>query len=132
MGNLAVWRFDFVDTHHESLGHLLLAFTNESIDEPSCGNDYLKKMVVLEDGLDFDFGVESRPAYSINGPWLTVDLTASVCYIDHKLIGDITQGGAAGFFNYSHKLGGYNIGRFTARPFSVARPANSASNGKDS
>jgi len=121
----AVWQFDFFDTNNQSLGYLLLAFTGEGIDEPTCGNDYWKKMVVLEDRLDFDFGVESRPAYSINGPWLTIDLTASVCYIDHMLIGDITQDGATGFFNFSHKLGGYNIGKFTARPYSGARRTES-------
>ena len=121
----AVWRFDFVDTDHNTLGYLLLAFTNDSIDEPTCGNDYWKKMVVLEDSLDFDFGVESRPAYTVNGPWLTIDLTASVCYIDHNLIGDITEDGASGFFTFSHKLGGYNIGRFTARPISRERLAES-------
>jgi len=114
----AVWRFDFVDTNHESLGYLVLAFTEDSVDEPTCGNDYWKKIVVLEDSLDFDFGVESRPAYTVNGPWLTIDLTASVCYLDHNLIGDITRGGASGFFTFSHNLGGYNIGRFTARPVS--------------
>ena len=114
----AVWRFDFVDNNHESLGYLLLAFTEDSVNEPTCGNDYWKNMVVLEDNLEFDFGVESRPAYTVNGPWLTIDLTASVCYIDHNLIGDITPDRASGFFTFSHKLGGYNIGRFTARPVS--------------
>jgi hypothetical protein len=121
----AVWQFDFVDTNNEPLGYLLLAFTDERIDEPTCGNDYWKKMVLLENNLDFDFGVESLPAYFINGPWLTIDLTASVCYIDHTLIGDITQEGAAGFFNFSHQLGGYNIGRFTARPYSGVHPTES-------
>lgn len=120
-----VWRFDFVDTDKESLGHLLLVFTQDSVDEPTCGNDHWKNMVVLENSLDFDFGVESRPAYTVNGPWLTIDLTASVCYLDHNLIGDITPDGASGFFTFSHKLGGYNIGRFTARPVFWERPAES-------
>jgi len=118
-----VWQFDFVDTNNESLGYLLLALTDDSVAEPTCGNDYWKKMVILEDSLDFDFGVESRPAYTVNGPWLTADLTASVCYIGHMLIGEFTPDGASGFFNFSHKLGGYNIGRFTARPYSAERPA---------
>lgn len=123
--DLTVWRFDFVDTDQESLGYLLMVFTNDTVDEPTCGNDYWKNMVVLENSLDFDFGVESRPAYTLNGPWLTIDLTASVCYLDHNLIGDMTADGASGFFTFSHKLGGYNIGRFTARPVSRARSAES-------
>jgi hypothetical protein len=110
----AVWQFDFVDTEQRSRGYLLLAFTDELVDQPTCGNDYWKKIVVLDDGLDFDLSVEPRPAYTVNGPWLTMDLTASVCYLDHKLIGDITPDGASGFFNFSHQLGGYNIGKFTA------------------
>ena len=60
----AVWQFDFVDTNNESLGYLLLAFTDEGIDEPTCGNDYRKKMVVLEDRLDFDgrnHGIRKSP-----------------------------------------------------------------------
>ena len=120
-----VWRFDFVDTDQESLGYLLMVFTDDSVNEPTCGNDYWKNMLVLENSLDFDFGVESHPAYTVRGPWLTIDLTASVCYFDYKLIGDITPDGASGFFTFTHKLGGDYLGRFTARPVSWERPAES-------
>lgn len=121
-----VWRFDFVDDNQDSLGYLLLAFTAEAVDEPTCGKDYRKKMRVVEDRLDFDLGVEAQPAYSINGPWLTIDLTASVCYIDHNLIGDITDDGATGFFTYSHRLGGRSIGSFTAHPVSATSSSEPA------
>jgi hypothetical protein len=121
--NQAIWRFDFVDSNNESLGYLVLAFTNDEINEPTCGNDHWKKMVVIDDELDFDLGMESSPAYFLNGPWLTIDLTASYCYIDHMLIGEMTPNTASGFFNYSHQLGGYNIGRFTAWPNSGTGPA---------
>jgi len=114
----ATWRFDFVDTDEKSMGHMLLVFTEDRIDEPTCGNDSWQKMQVLEDNLDFDFGVDSRPAYSIHGPWLTIDLTSSVCYLDHVLIGNIAAESASGFFNMSHQIGGQNLGSFTAQPIS--------------
>ena len=72
----AAWRFDFVDTEDKSLGYLVMAFTDQQVDEPSCGYDYWKKMVVLDDKLDFDFGAEFQPAYTIFGPWLTIDTQA--------------------------------------------------------
>ncbi len=52
-----VWQFEFVDTDQESLGYLLMVFTNDNVVEPTCGNDDWKNMVVLENSLDFDFGV---------------------------------------------------------------------------
>ena len=110
------WRFEFVDIDEKPLGYLVLVFSEDGIDEPTCGKDHWSKMPVLENGLDFDFGVEFRPAYTIHGPWLTIDLTSSVCYLDHILIGNIAPDGVSGFFNLSHKLGGENIGSFTARP----------------
>jgi hypothetical protein len=115
------WRFDFVDNDENSFGFLTMVFTAERIDEPTCGNEHWKKMLILEDRLNFDFGVETRPAYTVHGPWLTIDLTASICYLDHNLIGDITSDGASGFFTFSHKIGGHNIGKFTARPVSTPR-----------
>ena len=115
----AAWRFDFVDTENKSLGYLVMAFSDQPVDEPTCGYDYWKKMVVLDDKLDFDFGAEFQPAYTIFGPWLTIDLTASVCSIDHNMIGDISADGASGHFTLSHKIGGNNLGRFTAHPVSA-------------
>lgn len=124
----ATWRFEFVDRNGKSMGHMLLVFTADKIDQPTCGNDDWQKMLVLEDNLDFDFGVDSRPAYSLHGPWLTIDLTSSVCYLDHILIGDMTPNAASGFFNLSHQIGGENIGRFTAKPLSnLSRDASDES-----
>ena len=114
------WRFDFVDVDQKPLGFLVLVFSEDRVDEPTCGNDHWSRMPVVENGLDFDFGVEFRPAYTIHGPWLTIDLTSSVCYLDHMLIGNIAPDGVSGFFNLSHKIGGENIGKFTARPVSRA------------
>ena len=125
----ATWRFDFVDKEDDPMGYMVLQFTDEKINEPTCGNDDWSLMRVLEDNLDFDFGVDSRPAYYIHGPWLTIDLTSSVCYLDHNLIGNIDTVGASGFFNVSHKIGGQNIGRFSAAPVSTATKPNSASRG---
>ena len=96
----AAWRFEFVDTNDDPLGYMVLAFTETQVGEPICDNDGWSQMLVLEDELNFDFGVESRPAYLISGPWLTIDLTSSVCYLDHNLIGNISPGGASGFFYF--------------------------------
>ncbi len=116
---IPAWRFDFVNLEKEPLGHLVLVFTTDAIDEPTCGYAHWKKAVVLEDGLNFDFGTEFRPAYTIFGPWLTMDLTSASCNIDHTLIGDIGPDEASGTFNLAHPLGGSNLGRFTAQPTTV-------------
>ena len=97
---------------------MVLAFTETRVGEPICNNDGWSQMLVLEDKLNFDFGVRLRPAYLISGPWLTIDLTSSICYLDHNLIGNITPEGASGFFTSSHRIGGQNIGKFTAGPVS--------------
>jgi hypothetical protein len=112
------WRFDFVDTTDSPMGYMVMAFTTERVDEPTCGKSDWAKMLILEDNLDIDFGVDPRPAYLIMGPWLRIDLTASVCYLNHNLIGDITPESASGYFTMTHKVGGSYIGKFTARPVS--------------
>lgn len=112
------WRFDFVDTTDAPIGYMVLAFTDEKIDEPACGRNEWAKMLVLEDSLDIDFGVVPQPAYLILGPWLRIDLTASVCYLNHNLIGDISPDGASGHFTLTHKIGGSYLGKFTASPVS--------------
>jgi len=112
------WRFDFIDTAGSSMGFMVLVFTDEKIDEPTCGNDNWARMIILEDALDIDFGVDPRPAYSLRGSWLRIDLTASVCYLNHNLIGDISPEGASGYFTLTHKIGGRYIGKFTASPVS--------------
>jgi len=112
------WRFDFVDTTDSSIGYIVLAFTEEKIDESACGRNEWAKMLVLEDNLDIDFGVDLRPAYFILGNWLRIDLTSSVCYLNHNLIGDISPDGASGHFTLTHKIGGRYIGKFKARPAS--------------
>jgi hypothetical protein len=112
------WRFDFVDTMDSPMGYMVMVFTDEKVDEPTCGKDEWAKMLILEDSLDIDFGVDPRPAYLIMGPWLRIDLTASVCYLNHNLIGDISPENASGYFTFTHKIGGRYIGKFTARPVS--------------
>ena len=100
------------------LEYMVLAFTDKKIDEPACGRNEWAKMLVLEDSLDIDFGVNPQPAYLILGPWLRIDLTASACYLNHNLIGDISPDGASGHFTLTHKIGGRYLGKFTARPVS--------------
>lgn len=116
---IPAWRFEFVSSEQESLGYLVLVFTTDLIEEPTCGYGYWKKVAVLEDRLNFDFGTDFRPAYTIFGPWLTMDLTSASCNIDHTLIGDISSEEASGTFNLAHPLGGSNLGRFTARPITA-------------
>ncbi len=120
--DLATWKFDFVDTNEDSLGHLVMAFTNESIGEAGCVDEHWRQLLVDEDRLDYDLGAELRPAYTLRGPWLTINLTASVCHIDHNLIGTISPDGASGYFTFSHDLGGHNIGRFFAQPIDGTDP----------
>jgi hypothetical protein len=110
------WRFEIVDDQQQSLGHILLLLSGINIDSGDCVDEDWKKAVVLVDTLDIDYGFDISPAYSIRGRWLTIDLTASVCDADYKLIGQLDDENAAGNFNYAHLLGGYNIGTFTASP----------------
>jgi hypothetical protein len=108
------WRFEVVDNQQRSLGHILLLLSGQDTDSEDCVDEGWKKAVVLVDTLDVDFGFDINPAYNIHGRWLTIDLTATVCDADYKLFGQLDGENAAGNFNYSHLLGGYNIGTFTA------------------
>jgi hypothetical protein len=108
-----VWDFHMVDQQHKSMGHMLLRLTGESVTS-ACDDADWKRAVIVEDELDYPFGFELQPAYRVHGNWLTIDLTASVCGADHLLNGELEGAGASGFFNYSHRLGGNNIGTFVA------------------
>jgi len=110
------WTFHIVDNQHDSLGHIVLLLTDEGIGADSCVDSYWKKATIIDDGLDFDFGFEKRPAYNVKGPWITIDLTASTCNVHHKLVGDVDSEGAVGSFNYIDLLDSYSIGTFTAKP----------------
>ena len=126
-----LWSFELVDIHERSLGKIVLLMSDERVDVSSCDNRHWKKALVVEDELDFDFGFEIEPAYKIHGRWLNVDLTASICDADYNLNGELSKEGAAGFFNYSHLLGGRNIGTFTAVPVTdETAQQTGASNGK--
>ena len=57
-----------------------------------------------------------QPTYEIRGPWITIDLTGTICNVGYRFLGELGDDGATGFFNYSHKMGGENIGRFVATP----------------
>jgi hypothetical protein len=108
------WDFIILDREEHSLGHIVLRLTGEDVGADACDRDQWKRAVVLESSLTFDFGFVVQPAYRVHGRWLTVDLTASMCYADHILDGELDNEGASGFFNYHHNLGGDNIGTFTA------------------
>jgi hypothetical protein len=110
------WDFRVVDQQKQSIGHLVLRLTGESVSNTACDDGEWKTAVILEDRLDYDFGFDLQPAYRVHGRWLTVDLTASMCNVDHIFNGEVDDDGASGFFNYYHRLGGNNIGAFTAVP----------------
>ena len=112
-----IWDIQIFDKEQQPLGNLKIRLTEEPVDDDYCGYDYFRKAIVLEDNLKADLqGIEKQPAYHIGALWLTIDLTASVCWADYILMGDINKEEAKGFFNYSHPFGGYNIGSFTASP----------------
>ena len=117
-----VWTFRILDRDDRPMGDIVLLLTNENPDAGSCANAGWRKAIVIDDTVDFDFGFEKSPAYSVHGRWLTVDLTASICELDHNLVGEIDEQGASGFFNFAHSLGGYNVGKFVATP-GGGRPA---------
>jgi hypothetical protein len=111
-----VWDIEFFDRDRNGLGSIRIALTNEPVDDQYCGEPFYRKAVILEDELDFDIGMEKRPAYSISFFWLKLDLTASVCHTNFLLMGNIDPTQASGFFTYAHPLGGEYLGRFTALP----------------
>jgi hypothetical protein len=109
------WVFEFVDQQQRDMGSMTLLFTAEAVDDDSCADRHWKRARILADRLDFDFGFDLYPAYTISGPWLTIDLTSSICSVDHNLIGELSDDGASGHFTVSHSIGGENVGTFRAR-----------------
>jgi len=110
----ADWEFDIVDREDRPLGQVTLRLTNRP--SAACGETGWNRAIIVDDRLDLGIGVVKSPAFRIVGPWLVVDLTSSTCSAGHRLVGDLSPGGAEGFFNYAHRLGGENLGRFVARP----------------
>lgn len=110
------WEFHVVDDQQRSLGSITLRLTEEDVGDDLCADAFWKRAVVLEDRLEIDLGGEKHPAYHIEGPWLTLDLTAANCRVSHNFIGEISSERASGFFTQSHPLGGQNLGSFTGTP----------------
>lgn len=112
------WDFHIIDPEEQSMGHIVLRLTGAPVDNPVCAEGDWYRALLLEESVDYDFGFDLRPAYRVHGQWLTVDLTSSICNADHLLNGEMDDDGASGFFNYAHRLGGNNLGKFTATPVS--------------
>jgi len=110
----ADWAFEVVDRDERPLGQVTLRLTARHSD--ACGEPGWLRAIIVEDHLDLGVGIVKNPAFRIVGPWLVVDLTSSTCSAGHRLVGDLGPDGATGFFNYAHRLGGENLGRFVARP----------------
>jgi hypothetical protein len=111
-----VWHFFVTDEQERQLGSIALLLTKEGVGPDTCVDSYWRKAIVMESTLDFDFGVDISPAYHLNGPWLTVELTAASCSLNHRLIGDADNDGASGSFHYIHSLNATIIGSFYAKP----------------
>lgn len=110
----ANWAFEIVDRDQRPLGQVTLRLTTRPSD--ACGEPGWRRAIIVDDHLDLGVGVVKSPAFRIVGPWLVVDLTSSTCSAGHRLVGDLGPDGARGYFNYAHRLGGENLGRFVARP----------------
>jgi len=110
----ANWAFEIVDHDRRPLGQVTLRLTTRPSE--ACGEPGWRRAIIVDDNLDLGVGVVKSPAFRIVGPWLVVDLTSSTCSAGHRLVGDLGPDGATGFFNYAHRLGGENLGRFVARP----------------
>lgn len=112
----ATWEFHITDAEQRDLGTIVLRLSPDVVEEDSCAKTGWRKAIVMEDNLDFDFSADKQPAFNISANWITIDLTATVCNVNHVLIGELVEDGAAGHFNYSHPLGGYSVGTFKATP----------------
>ena len=110
-----VWDIQIKNSQNESMGELRLHLTGERASE-FCDDADWKRADIIHGTIDYDFGFDLRPAYRVHGNWITIDLTAAVCGADHLLNGELSGDEASGFFNYSHRLGGNNIGTFIAVP----------------
>ena len=115
------WIFLVVDDQQRPLGEIVLLLTATQFSADSCAQKGSMRAVVISNSLDLDFGFDLDPAFTIHDRWLRIDLTAAICDVDHILYGEINAESASGFFNYSHPLGGYNIGTFSASP-ATSRP----------
>jgi hypothetical protein len=111
-----VWYFYLTDEQQRDLGRIVLLLTDEIVGSEECTDRHWRKAIVMDTSLDFDFGVDLQPAYNLHGPWLTVELTASSCSLNHRLVGDVSSGGAAGSFHYLHALNASIVGTFSAKP----------------
>jgi hypothetical protein len=126
------WEFEVFDKEKNDLGSIVLYFsataTATATDLAPCKDGYWWRADVVSEDLEYKFGFDLKPAYRLHGPWLTVDLTSTTCSADYLLNGEMNGETAQGFFNYSHKLGGDNIGKFIALPYrSMSEPGDNTS-----
>lgn len=112
----AIWDIEFFGKQDERIGTMRLGLTTEPIDDGYCGQPYFRKAIVIDSDMEVEMWRDVQPAYHIYAYWLSVDLTASSCNVNYVLLGNIDRESASGFFNFSHPLGGENLGRFEARP----------------
>lgn len=110
------WDIEISTPDEQPMGNIVLRFTAEPAGEDLCADTGWYEAIIMEDNLDYDLGEGSQAAYLISGPWLTIDLSADACNVDHKLVGQLFEDRASGNFNYIARFGGRHLGKFVAEP----------------
>lgn len=110
------WQFNLFDKEDRPLGHAIMIFEHTPA-QYSCGGANDLSITVLSseiiEGITIgDFGL--RPAYSITGSHINIDLTAHICDINDVLQGQITETGAKGLIFLGGLMGRTHRGKFSA------------------
>lgn len=110
------WKFNLFDKEARSLGYVIMTFEHTPA-EYSCGGANDLSITVVDSEITEEtsigyFGL--RPAYSITGSHINIDLTAQVCDINNVLQGQITEMGAEGLIFLGGLMGRAHRGTFSA------------------
>ena len=117
------WQFHFVDVDRNWLGAIVLNFLDEPTETCSSGDwKYAEVLSSTDESVGLSLPVEIigglHVAYQIHGALLQMDLNGNVCDSNNLVLGQLLETGAVGRVDYSHMLGGEQIGWFTAAPAS--------------
>ena len=113
-----LWHFTLTNASNNIVSTMILEFTEEVVQ--ACTSGDWKQIVIRQERpiaretepSDFP----SKPAYVLNGSYLTIDLNSTLCGGGHELVGEINDLGVAGDRRSVHIFGGEHLGSFIGMP----------------
>ena len=116
------WVIVILDKKGELSRRITMRFTHE--EAKSCTSGVWNKIEVINEFPERAAEYIGKPAFSLGGAAITIDLTANLCDNSHLLRGHVQEVGISGKYFTSHLLGGEDKGVFYAVPAAPNKASN--------